>query len=185
MLVADHQRKLIRHAVITMLKGATVAGQRVSGTRRQPIKPSEIPAVFVFTPNDKTDEASKDNSPRELWIDLKLEVAGFVILTGNSASDDDQDAMDDIAQQIQDAMDVDRFLLGTCWNSILDGTEAGLYSDGDPRIGVVTLTYDVSYSSQPNPPTGLVDLQRAGVTTKLEGGVIDTPTAQDLIQEPP
>lgn len=97
-----HQRKLIRQAVVALLAGAgTAAGARVKGTRVEPNKAALLPAISVYTLSESTTSDSDMTAPIELTRELKLEVAGWVAHTDAHPVDD---AMDDLAEQIEAAM---------------------------------------------------------------------------------
>src|SRR5882724_2800579 len=103
-----HPRKLIRHAAVATLVAAnTAAGARVKATRVEPNKKSELPALAVYTLGEQTDKDSEMFAPRELTRDLKLEITGWVSHTDADPADD---KMDDLAEQIEAAMDDNRYI---------------------------------------------------------------------------
>lgn len=179
-----HQRKLIRHAVVALLNNVTAAGPRVKATRVEPHKKSELPAIAVYTLHDPVDEGlSGQTAPREITSDLQLEVTAWVAHRDELPADD---AMDDIAEQIEAAMDGDRYLGGTAAESILVDTVMQVVADdgrSDPLVGIVTLTYAVTYRRKPATPANLDAFVTANVTHKLVGGVADTAPAIDKFQE--
>lgn len=172
-----HQRKLIRHAVVALLASAgTAAGDRVSATRVEPHKRSQLPAISVYTLRDVVDrEASERTAPRELTREAKVEITGWVAHSDAVPVDD---AMDDLAEQIEAAMGANINLEDAngehpqAADSILEETVMQvLEEDGnDPIIGVVTLTYAVKFRTSPAAPV-LDDFRTAEVTHQLEGGV--------------
>lgn len=178
------QRKLIRHAVVALLTNVTSAEDRVQGTRVEPNSPRKTPALSVYTLHDPVDqELSSGTAPRELTHDLQLEIAGWVEHKDSYPVDD---AMDDLAEQIQEAMDGDRYLNGTAAESVLVETVMQVAEDNgrsDPLIGIVTLTYSVTYRESPATPASLDAFVTANVTQKLVGGVADTVPAIDTFQE--
>lgn len=184
-----HQRKLIRQAVVALLISAnTAAGARVLGTRFDPHKKSQLPAISVYSLNEETDQdLSAQSAPRELTRKLQLEIAGFVAHSDAVPVDD---AMDNLAEQIEAAMDANRYLTDTAADSILDGCVMEVVEDdgrSDPIIGVVALTYLVTYRTSPAAPTGLGDFVTVDAKYQLEGGVEDTVPAEDTftVQETP
>jgi hypothetical protein len=173
-----HPRKLIRQAAVAVTTNATVAGARVYGTRVAPIRKTGLPAIAVYTEDEEVDQDSATTAPRELKRNLDLVFEAFVAHTDALAVDD---AMDDIAEQIEAAMDANRYLNGTAGESILVRTETGI-ADGsaDPLIGVAKLTYAVTYRTSPAVVGGnLADFTDANVTTNVVGGVADTVPAVD------
>jgi hypothetical protein len=177
-----HQRKLIRDATVALLANAgTAAGARVTPTRVDAHKKNELPALSVYTLSEQTDADDGSTAPRELWRTLKLEIAGWV---AHSAALPADDALDALAEQIEAVMEEGRYLGGTASDSILVSTEVSILSDGDPLLGVITLTYEVSYFTSPAAPDNLDDFLRAGATAQVDGAAVDN-AANDVIQVRP
>lgn len=181
--MAPHQRAAIRHAVRDLLIGQTSAGSRVHATRILPYRKHELPAISVYTLEESVDPESRETAPRELDRRLQLEVAGWV-----APAADLDDAMDALALEIEKAMHADRYLGGTVADSVLDGTTMGLHGEGDSQMGLVTLTYDVTYQTlAEEAPGDLDDFLVADVTQNLRGSVHQDDRAQDevVVQELP
>ncbi len=170
-----HPRKLIRYAVAALLTNATAAGARVKRTREQPNRKSRLPAIGVYTLTEPVRDTSADTAPRELTRDVKVMIEAWVEDTEALPFDD---AMDDIAEQIETAMDANRYLDGAAGESILENTDLAFDSQGDPILGCVTLTYSVTYRTQPS-TSALEDFLRAKATYQLTSGVPDTVPAID------
>lgn len=141
-----HQRKIIRHAVRDLLiSAATAAGSRVQGTRVDPNKKSQLPAIGVYTLNDPVNEDT--SSDGEDTHELEVEIAGWVAHTDAVPADD---AMDDLAEQIEAAMKSDPFLGGAVGGkgvrllgTVMEVVE--INGRSDPQVGIVVLTYAVPY----------------------------------------
>lgn len=182
-----HPRKLIRQAVVALLAGAnTAASTRVLGTRVEPLKKAQLPTISVYTLSEGVDPASAETAPIELKRDVKVEIAGWVAHTDALHVDD---AMDDLAEQIEAAMDSDYYLGGAAADQMLESTSMQVLED-DGRsadlIGIVTLTYSVTYRTSPAnaeafPTDAFVTVN---ATDKLVGGVSDTAPVIDRFQEP-
>ena len=142
-----HPRKAIRHAVVALLKNVTGADERVYATRTDTLKKSGMPAISVYTLRDPVRPDSEDAAQRELTRDLKLEIACWVSHSDALSVDD---AMDDICEQVEAAMEADRYLSGAAGDSVLEGTVMQVVEEdgrSDPLIGIATLTYSVTYRS--------------------------------------
>lgn len=171
-----HPRKIIRDAVVAALVSTTSAGTRVKATRVEPMgaqpsanRGSGLPALAIYTPEDQVDADAAMYKPRELWHRLTLKVTAWVTDTAAVPVDD---AMDAIAEQIEAAMNADAYFGGACGGdvgSILSSTETGVLDDGDPLIGVITLTYRCEYADNQAPATGLADYLRTHTTTQVDG----------------
>jgi len=178
-----HQRKLIRHAAVALLKGgATAAGARVQGTRIEPHKKSQLPAISVYTLSETTDPTSAETAPVELTRELKLEIAGWVVHSDAYPVDD---AMDDLAEQIETIMAADYWLANTCVAQLLESTEMQVVEDdgrSDPVVGIVTLTYSITYRTSEG-DTASDAFVTVDAKHQIVGGVTDTVPAEDLFTE--
>lgn len=162
-----HPRKVIRDAVVTRLLGVTSAGTRVSSTRVDPYRETELPAISIYTPREPVDPESSSTSPRELTRTVSVEIAASV---AHSDALPLADAADAIAEQIEAAMDADPYLGGVASDSILEGTELSIpNASADPLVGLIVLTYVVTYQTQPGAITATDDFLQAGVTTQIVG----------------
>lgn len=173
-----HPRKIIRDAAVTLLTGATSAGTRVTPTRVEPHKKTDLPAISVYTLSEATVDDNDGAAPRELTRVVNLEITGWVAHVATLPADD---AMDALAAQIEAAMDADPYLGGAAGDSILQGTELTIIDDGDPLVGVVTLTYAVTFRTTPGDPADPDDFLLAGVTTQVGGAGLDN-AVEDLIE---
>lgn len=186
-----HPRKIIRHAVVALLTGVTAAGDRVFSTRVEPLKKRPLPSLSVYALGEPVRDGGSNTAPRELTRDVRVEIAGWVAHSDSLSVDD---AMDDLAEQIEAAMDADPYLAGAAGDSILESTEMEVSNDGDRLIGIVALTYSVTYYTSPAAPANLDDFERAGVTIALPtiaDANIDVPatdpndnSAKDLVDIP-
>jgi hypothetical protein len=176
-----HQRTLIRGAVVAQLLGATAAGARVYPTRILPLRRIELPAISVYTLEEAVTAASLSTAPRELSRELPVMIEGWV-----APGDNVDDAMDALALDIENAMHVDPYLADTAAESILDSTVMEVVEDGDRMMGLVVLTYAVTYRSlAPEAPTDLDDFLSVKATHNLGGQVHEDDDAEDefVVQE--
>lgn len=176
-----HQRKLIRKAVADLLVAAnTAAGSRVKTTRVDPLTELELPSISVYTLGEDVDPDSANTAPIELTRKLKLEVTGFVMHTDALSADD---AMDDLAEQIEAAMAADYYIGSNVVDQLLESTEMQVVEGGssDPLVGVVTLTYAMTYRTYPVEVAAVAtdDFLRGDAKYQVTGGVADTPIVED------
>jgi hypothetical protein len=179
-----HQRKLIRDAAKAALVSTTAAGTRVVATRMDaPYRRHELPAISLYTIDETVDREASNSAPRELVRELRLEIAGWV-----TPGDGADDRMDALALEIEAAMDADRWLGGKCSDSILEGTACHQRGEADKAVGLVTLTYSITYRTPAyvqsvntqNSPGIVGEFREADTTTQIGGA--DTAPVEDLIQ---
>lgn len=175
-----HPRTLLRQAVIALLVNAnTAAAARVFDSRVDPYRTSKLPAISVMTLSEPIDPDSASTKPRELTRTCNLEVVGWVSGVDEASV---ALAMDNLALQIENAMDADQWLADTAADSILEDTtmEVGaLNGHSDPLVGVIALTYLVTYRTDQG-ALATDEFLRADETIKIAGGVTDTVPAEDL-----
>lgn len=138
-----HERTSIREAVVAQLvAGSTVAAARVYGSRLKPVTEAELPAILVYTDSETVDPASAISSPRWLKRTLELTVEGLA-----RVAEDLQTTLDDLALEIETAMDSDLEFGETAFSSALASSEIGMKVDGNQPIGMVRLVYNVVYET--------------------------------------
>jgi len=178
----SHPRKLIRDTVRDLLDGETDAKSRVYASRIIPYREIELPAISVYT----LDESSTaDNATQEITRELELVIEGIVAIVDPMRADDELDAL---AEQIEAAMDEDIFLKGDAGYSYLASTSMEILDDSDRLVGLVTLTYTVTYHTPvwDQPDAHLKDFLRV----KATHAVNSVPTGEQVeddftVQEAP
>lgn len=171
-----HARQAIRQAVIARLVGdaptyRTVARDRVFSTRREPLRHHELPAISVYVDSEVVDEDSADTAPRELKRTATVAIEGWVQY--REAVDD---VLDDLALEIETAMDGDQNLAGTAFDSVLTLTEVGVRLEGERPLACVHLEYAVTYHTQPQLAEPVDPFDVAGVEHDPAGVVSDLVT---------
>lgn len=181
-----HPRKLIRHAVVALLIAAsTAAGARVKPTRVEPNKKGELPAIGVYTLNDPVEP--DDSTELERVHELELEITGWV---GHTDANPADDRMDDLAEQIENAMIADAWLSGTASEVRLIGSTMQVVEENgrtDPHVGVIVLTYAVKYRKS-LAALATDDFRTVDAKVQVVGGIEDdTPLVENTftVQEPP
>jgi hypothetical protein len=171
----SNERKAIRHAVRDLLDGTTDAEDRVYASRILPLKKHTLPVITVYTLDETVDADSVNTAPRELTRNLSLVIEAWV-----SPGEDPDDRMDDFAQQIEDVMHADPYLGGAVGESVLESTETELLIEGDREMGLVILTYAITYRTlAPAAPEDLDDFERARVVHNLANAVHEDDRAVD------
>ncbi len=180
-----HPRQEIREAVKAALLGpqaeedppvyATSAGARVYETRMVPWQRLKLPAIAVYTLQESAD--LRGTAPRERFRKLSLAVEAAV-----KAGENVDDALDAIALQMEAAMDVDETFGGKASDSALQTTELDVATVGDQEIGLVRLTFEVTYFSEvPVTPPTLDDFETANIRYNLSNEVHVTNEAVDSV----
>lgn len=181
------ERKAIRYAVKSALLNKTAAADRVFANRTDPVMDQatdidagteQFPLLLVFTRNERSEVF--DESPRRYRRTAEVLVEGTL-----NAGDQSDDALDDLAQEIENAVLVDDTLGGLVNDTKLTNTAMVLGSNGRKVIGGVTLTFEVEYFTYA-PAEGvqsLDDLEMVDTQYSLSGEQTDPDDrAESIIQ---
>lgn len=119
----------------------TAAGTQVETTRRLPWRPSMLPGIGVYTLDEPVDPESAKTAPRELKRHPNLVIEAALKMDAENIDD----ALDDIALQIEIAIAADDTLGGTASDCWLTKTEFDFGMQGDIEIAVARLIFYVTY----------------------------------------
>lgn len=167
-----HPRAAIRHAVTQFLvDAATAAGSRVFPTRKVPLRAAQLPALNVYT---LVENIGDDSTAMQLDRELQVIVEGRVRLTANV-----DDALDDLALEVEVALQADPKLGGAVDEIRLVSTTISVDDSGNEEIGIAILEWLASYRTEIplENPGDLDDLKEVGVEYPL------TPPTQAPIDE--
>jgi hypothetical protein len=174
-----HPRKLIRAAIVNALKAAdTAAGERVFKSRATPWRTVELPGISVFAAEELVDEGSEESAPRELLrgADFNLD-----LVVAMPADGDVDDALDDLAEQVEAAMHADPTFGETASDCFLVSSTFGEVAEGNRPMGALRLVYRTRYITHAPESTELVPLQKVGATYDLGGAQHPDDQAEDLV----
>lgn len=132
-----HERAAIRAAVVAALAATTELAGRVDSNRVRRSQDAELPVAIVYT---LVEQSHLMDLSRALQRKLSLVVELRV-----KATDDLDDAIDDLALVVETALSVDPTFGRIALNSSLASTQVGLNGEGEYRHGAALLTYDVTY----------------------------------------
>lgn len=143
--MALHPRHVVRHAMIAALAGSTRAGASVESARVRPFAERNLPSISVDTPSETIDRDSIDGGPRILTRTIEVTVDCFVRISDGLA-----DELDAFALEVEQAIDVElakghEMLGGGIEDLIYTGSETTRTNDGTVEIGVIRITYEVTY----------------------------------------
>ena len=170
-----HQRKVIRNAVLAALVGSTAAGDKVYASRVNRENLRDLPIIHIYTLEDDVEEDSRNTAPRELTRNLDVTIEAWV-----DPGDNVDDAIDDICEQIENAMHLDRFFGCEAEDSILKSTSMEFIEESDRELGFVALTYDFTYRTKGYvEPPDADDYTTTGVKTNVANQVHPDEVAQD------
>lgn len=177
-----HERQTIRHAAKAALEAAAVVEDgHLFTSRKVAWRKRDLPAVALYAVDENVDPDSAASAPRELVRRLQLVVEGAIEATTPAPNNALDDALDALALKIEKALDADTTLSGACGDMVLASTSLDMLEDGEKSIGVVTLTFAVTYRSwAPEQEDGeLSDFKAASIRTSLNGDQAEDDQAED------
>ena len=146
-----HARQQIRGAAATALTGLATTGSNVFKSRVHELAQDELDALRIYTRNEPDVETLQLTDPAEQRRDLELVVEGVT-----RATDDMDDTLDDIAEEVEVALAADITLGGLVHSVYIDSTEIEMSAEGDQPVGVVRMTFAVDYTVNSNAPGTLL-----------------------------
>lgn len=146
-----HARAAIRGAIVTALGGLATTGSRVYHGRTRPLGESHEPTLLVYATVEKSDIHSMSDEGAILLRELTLAVEGRVIM-----ADVPDDVLDDIAAEVEVAMQADPSLGGLALEVTLISTRITTQSPGENQAGEVRLEYRVQYRTRESAPATAV-----------------------------
>lgn len=140
----DHDRKLLRLAVVAALKNQiTGVDDRVFNSRRVPLEPESLPAILVYTNSESVEERTV--APREYERTVELVIA--ILEKEDDAFDDValQDKLDDLAAEVEAVVESDPSFSCGAAESVLTNSRYDENRDGEALIGANRLEYAAKY----------------------------------------
>lgn len=140
-----HARQQIRAAFVTALTGATAAGSMVFKTRIYKLQEDEYPALVVYTLSEDVEvDALGGKQLRTLRVAVDIAVKG--------ASDTLDDDLDDLAVEVEEAIEGNAALNALVLFQTLDATAITLSGEGNERAVGMVLSFVVQYRTNPGAP---------------------------------
>lgn len=179
----SHERTLIRKAAKAALLGQTAAASRVFVSRMGPAKTDELPALYLYANDEDVEENSANSAPRELFRKVMLSIECWQSAAGIDP-EQLEDSFDDIALQIETAMDFDPTLADTASWEWISSTVSGISNDGNRPMGCIKLTYSCPYRTFQRTAArdaALPALSTIDVKTKVTPDLPATNQAEDVV----
>jgi hypothetical protein len=134
-----HVRKQIRDNVVTTLTGLTTTTTNVYRTRIYPLASGKLPGLAIYT-NSEISSYETLTIPRTRSRTLELMVEGYVSGTTNL-----DNTLDQIAVEVEEAMETDPTRNGLAKDTQLTATEVELVGEGEKVAGVIRMTFEIMY----------------------------------------
>ena len=137
-----HVRKQIRDNVVTTLTGLTTTGTNVYRTRIYPLASGKLPGLAIYT-SSETSSNETVTIPRTKSRVVEMVVEGYVSGTTNL-----DNTLDQIAVEVEEALETDPTRGGLAKDTELTGTETELVGEGEKVAGVIRLTFQITYMTR-------------------------------------
>lgn len=133
-------RKAIRAAIVAALKAAdTSAGQGVFGNRATPLWDEPLPCILVYA-RDEEPEPMDDTGEAADFCDALISIEARIEATENL-----DDTLDDVAQEIRDVMRAEGTWGGLAVRTVYAGSEIDTDFSAKKAFGAVRLNFSVPY----------------------------------------
>lgn len=185
-------RKTIRKKVVEILKGKTDANDAVFPNASIPPWHTELPVILVYSQKEGATKYAQ--APKELERDLDLQIEIYASgpelnkeLQAPGVNKTVEDILDDIAEQVENAMDADDSLQDTVDDSMLSNTDLEFDASGGSPIGSCRLTYAITYFTMSPRNTDNQNVNVDFISNKVEfniGDDEDTRESEDIVIQP-
>tara|TARA_B100000131_G_scaffold322373_1_gene376096 strand:+ start:2412 stop:2852 length:441 start_codon:yes stop_codon:yes gene_type:complete len=135
-----HARQTIRERFVTLVTGLSTTGSNVFDTRLYNLTQDNLPALVVVAENETSE--LDEVSPGALIRNLEIICECFV-----EQNNDIEDTMDNICEEVEEAIGADPTLNGTSILCELTTTEIEYSSLGEKPIGTARMVFNVSYKT--------------------------------------
>lgn len=134
-----HRRRLIRDAAVLRLTGLALTGSRVYGSRARVLTDAQLPALRVYTPQERVDTGSEllGDSMKAHRVELRVEAVA-------KAADTVENTIDAICEAVEAAIATDETLGGVTQWCAYQGTDIE-YEDEDQTVMQATLSFETVY----------------------------------------
>lgn len=131
-----HARQQIREAIATAITGLTTTGANVFQSRVYPLQTSVLPGLIIYTTEEETEEFNGTKTIRNLAVVIE----GYA-----KATNDVDDTLDTIAEEVETAIFADPKIGGRCKLGMIQGTEITLSSEAEKPLGKIEMTFGFTY----------------------------------------
>lgn len=142
----NHVRQQLREALATAVTGLTTAGARVYQSRLHVLQAANLPCLLVNTDDEQVDALSI-HAPAL----LERQLTASIRCVAKSASDLD-DTLDTMAKEVESVLG-NTTLSGLAKTVTPTGIAVEMSDDLEKPVGVLTLTYQITYHTAANAPT--------------------------------
>ena len=187
-------RKTIRKKVVEILKdNIAEIGANVFPNATVPPWHKELPVILVYIQKEGSSKYAEAPKELERSLDIEIEIVATgpeinVELVTPGANKSLEDILDDIAEKVENLMDVDDSLQDTVSESFLSGTELEYDAAGGSPIGSCRLTYSATYyTMSPRDTTGQANTDKDFTKNKVEFNIGDdenTRESEDTVIQP-
>ncbi|MGI0527289.1 hypothetical protein [Rhizobium giardinii] len=140
-----HIRTQIRHAVVELIKGSSLAGSRVEPSRARPLRRGEQTSAFVYTPAEQSEDLDTEGTQgRTIRVKIDTVTKG--------EEDARQDDLDDFAVFIEKAFANDPLLGGLASASQYRSTDFAANTEGEKTFQVMSITYEIAVLTRNSDP---------------------------------
>lgn len=143
-----HVRKQLREAAATLVTNLSTTGTRVFQSRMRPQEDAKLPCLLVTTNDESIVPGSIGNRQER---ELQLVITGVAKAASNV-----DDTLDQIAVEVETAMATDPDLGNLAAGMELTGIKVEFDHETDKPVGVIALTYRLTYFTAAGSPGAIV-----------------------------
>lgn len=167
-----HPRQEIREGVAAAIVAAsTGAGSRVYTSRIDPLRRDQTyPCVCVYVLSENVDDDAQLEYPRRYNRRAEILIEAWISTSSPTEDDDIADDIDDLALEIEAALDADPTYGGKAEDSWLSETVIEFGNEGAKSIGFAGIIYTALYRTDVVDAAPADDLDQVVTTYDVDAG---------------
>lgn len=134
------KRKIIREKIKSLLLNNTDCVDKVYENRIAQWWPKNLPAISIYSSSESSEIWNVAPRKYKRKVNISVEIIQV-------ASDDIDDKLDLLCDQVEIILNGDDTLQGVCDDVIYQGTTLSIVEDGENLFAVAKLDYEVTYAS--------------------------------------
>lgn len=162
------KRKIIREKIKSLLINKTECNDKVYENRIAQWWPEKLPAISIYSRSESSEIWNVAPRKYKRKINISVEIV-------HVASDDIDDKLDLICDQVEAILNGDDTLQGVCDDVIYQGTQLSIVEDAKELFAVAKLDYEVTYASYHGiNPNDLPQINEHHTTVKAGENLIES-----------
>lgn len=167
-------KRRIKEAVKNALSGVLIGDNTVEIAKTIPSQVEHLPKILIYSVNETVNRFDEAPKTYERTLNIKIEC-----VVASHAEDDMDSRLEQIAEAVEARIESDETFSGLVHRAELTNVEYESTTEAQSIVGMVALTYELYYKTQPMP--GQILREFSGVDTDWKIGHHNESTSEDNV----